>query len=116
MDKLITKLKCILLSSWNGNIKLWQAFWLVNILGNSLTVLAAITIVYALYFLLGLKIPLFFYGVPLSIYAAFSAVTLWRCSSKTIGSFRGALIKLYVIMFSIYMFPVVLSFFGAIKN
>ena len=116
MDKsTTTKLKSILLLSWYGDIKLWQAFWLVNILGNFLTVITAIIIVYALH-LLGLKIPIFFYGLPLSIYAVFSAVTLWRCSSKSIGSFRGALIKLYVIMFSIYMFPIILRFFGAIKN
>ena len=116
MDNSIkSKIQEIILACWHGDIKLWKAFWLVNILGNFLAVTIAITVVYALY-IIGLKIPIYFYGTLLSIYVLFSAVTLWRSSSKNTGSFRGFLIKSYVLIFSIYMFPIILRFFGVFKN
>ena len=102
----------VLASYWNGDIKPWKAFWLVNLLGSFIVVITTIFIAY----ILRNTIPIFFYGAPVTIYTVFSAVTLWRCSSKLTDSFKAILIKTYVIIYAIYMFPIILRLFGAVTK
>ena len=109
-ERIKTKLADVLLLCWKGNIKLWKAFWLVNVLGSFIIVI--ITIISA--YIFGPVLPLFFYGAPVTVYAVFSAVTLWRASSDlTDYLFRGKLIKTYIIIYSICMFPIILALFGS---
>jgi len=98
-----TEKKSLFLRCWEGDIKLWQAFWLVHILGFIFSCLIGLMPQLAVLALLNIRLPMFITFLPVIAMGVFSTVTLWRSSPDPKVSILGALVRLWVFAFSFYL-------------
>ena len=75
----------------------------VNFLGFFIAILTGAAFqAFALY-VLNAKFPGIVNAVPLLLFGVFSMVTMWRCSPDPKESVKGALTRMWVIIFSLYI-------------
>lgn len=99
-----TKPTGFLYRCWNGKAYLWQAFWLVNVLGKLLFFGALALVGYLLWQVTQASwIFDFALVIPIVAYIVFVAVSVWRCSSNTKYQQLGALAKVWVIFYVVSM-------------
>ena len=85
---------------WNGEIKLWQAFWLVGLLGK----LAALILVATLMalFVSSPRQNMLTYGFLVLAflgYSVFASVSIWRSSGRNGVSPMGALARVLIFFY-----------------
>lgn len=91
---------------WNGDIKLWKAFWFVNILGFAIAALIGFLFQAGAYGVFNAKLPGVVNAIPIMIIGIFSMVTLWRSSPDPRASIKGALTRIWVVAFSLYIISI----------
>lgn len=86
-------------SLWNGRARLWQAFWLVAVLGYWLCVFVMLALLRAAESL-GLNVVVVTVAASLWFLAiiVFSCVCVWRCAGNTSHEAMTALAKVWVVV------------------
>ncbi|MES9901479.1 MAG: hypothetical protein ABW168_02210 [Sedimenticola sp.] len=101
-NQIQTKHKSFLTRAFHGEIKLWQAFWLVYVLGLLLSLFIVVVpelIVLSLY---QVRLPHALTFIPFLVIFLFSLVALWRSAPDPKISILGALTKILVILSGIW--------------
>ncbi len=84
---------------WQGSARLWQAFWLVGVLGKLLVVTVAYL---GSFMILGATqndTLVFVFFIPLLLsYFLFAVVSIWRCARNTHHSFWGVVARVLVLV------------------
>lgn len=90
--------------SWRGQIKLWQAFLIVNLLGFIVAEAIAIGGGMLLLRLTNIKAPGMLWVLLINVsFGVYCAVCLWRSAPNPKQSIKGALTKMWSIIFSLYL-------------
>ena len=100
----------IIARCWNGDIKLWKAFWFVNILGFAVAVLIGALFQAGAYGVFKIKLPGLINAIPILIIGFFSVVTLWRSAPDPRVSLKGALTRIWILAFSLYILSISYKF------
>ncbi len=99
-----SKDKVFLVKAWSGHIQLWQAIVFVNILGFLLAQALSIAGGVVLFELTQAKIFNILYMLFVNIvYGVFAVVCLWRSSPNPKVSKKGAITKLWILIFATYL-------------
>lgn len=84
---------------WHGNARLWQAFWLVGVLGKLLVVTVATL---AAYLLMGAPeedvLVYLLFAPLLGGYLLYASVSIWRCAPNTKHSIWSVAARVVVII------------------
>ena len=112
-NKFINKIEVFLLSYWNGEQKLWKAFWLLGFIFQILFFYFLLFLLY-LGLLIGLtwsiKIIIFLIS---NIYTIWILVSIWNCAYNVKNKIWGNLSRVIVVLNVILLFLVytgILSF------
>ena len=103
-NKFLNKIENFLLSYWNGEQKLWKAFWLM---GFVFQILFLYFLLVLLYFgvLIGLtwsiKVTIFLLS---NIYQIWILVSIWNCSNNVKKEIWGFIARVIVILNVIFIF------------
>jgi hypothetical protein len=85
---------------WTGSIKLWQAFWLLGVLGQLLVFIAVAVLMAA--FVQSPAQNMITYGflvLGFIGYAVLASVSIWRSADNTDTSAMGALARVVVVFY-----------------
>jgi len=100
--------KDFLTRCWNGEARLWQAFWLVGVLGKVLFLVAVAFVGFWFQSASGSVLVAVSFMVPaIIIFVVFASVSVWRCAPNVKIEPLGALAKvgvIFYVMFMIFLF------------
>ena len=84
------------LSYWRGEKKLWEAFWLIGILGK--IIVAALIILFSIIFTsIGLTWSISVLSIIFMLsYIAWSFVSIWRCAFNVTNKNWGYVARLFI--------------------
>ena len=84
---------------WQGSARLWQAFWLVGVLGKLLVVTVAYLGSFMLMGVTSNDILVFVFLIPLLLgYLVYAVVSIWRCASNAHHIFWGIIARILVLI------------------
>tara|TARA_B100001123_G_scaffold432524_1_gene555729 strand:- start:594 stop:965 length:372 start_codon:yes stop_codon:yes gene_type:complete len=112
-NKLVNKIENFLLSYWNGNEKLWKAFWLMGFVFQIIIFYSLIFILYiGLFFGLtwSIKITIF---IVSNLYTIWILVSIWNCAYNVKNKIWGDISRVIVVLNVIFLFLIytgILSF------
>ena len=112
-NKLVNKIENFLLSYWNGNEKLWKAFWLMGFVFQIILFYSLIFILYiGLFFGLtwSIKITIF---IVSNLYTIWILVSIWNCAYNVKNKIWGDISRVIVVLNVIFLFLIytgILSF------
>ncbi len=89
---------------WEGRIKLWKAFWLVHILGFLISLALGMIPQLLVMAIVEARLPLFITFIPFAIIFPVTLVCLWRSAPNPKVSIKGALVKMWVCLATVYYF------------
>jgi hypothetical protein len=84
---------------WSGSARLWQAYWLVGVLGQFVVLFLAFAITYP--FWRGPQDNLWstvVFLVLMLVYVVFASVSVWRCAPNANNQVWGALARTLVVL------------------
>ena len=101
--------KPFLIRSWKGEIPLWKAIVLINIVGYVLAFFISIMgVAIAVQLTSNLIAGLIFQQILMLGFGVFSAVSVWRASSNSSILIARIIAKAWIILFTIYLIASVL--------
>ena len=103
-NKFINKIEILLLSYWNGEQKLWKAFWLLGFIFQILFFYFLLLLLYVgilLKLTWSIKITIFLLS---NIYTVWILVSIWNCAYNVKNKIWGNISRIIVIFNVIFLF------------
>lgn len=93
---------------WNGEARLWSAFWIIHFLGSIFLAIFLATFMFSFWnnlhsdFMVKAAVSLI--GVIYYAYVVFASICVWRCAKNTDHEVLAVLAKLYAVLSPIISF------------
>ena len=103
-EESVVKGKTSVSKCWNGEIKLWKAFFIVHLLGLVIAFILGSIPHLIMLSIADMRLPHIVTFIPFTVIFPFGLVCLWRSSPNPKIEIKGALVRFWVCLASVYYF------------